>query len=515
MLAGLGDAGSAAVKAKAAELERFQEAEDPPEKLARIPHLSRSDLSPEIDHIPRRLAETEGVPVLIHDIFTNRITYIDLAFPLDIFEPEDYRWFPLFSKMIVSMGLPDMDYGEVSSLMARTLGGFYAVLECSSPVPEARRAVNLPQGGPAELIGRDWLIYRVKALDEKTAPGLEIAARIILEADFTDVRRIKDILAELKNDLESSLPAAGHSYASTRAGRRISRANTLKEIWRGISQFLFIQSLTDADLGAISGALARIRDTLASRAGLIVNLTGSGSALDRALDPIGRNFGRFGAPRPSNQRCAGAEAFHGLLGEGPGAAGQDEVYTARSLCNVGFAGMTVRAAPFSPADQAVEKLLAHALSTSELWEDIRMKGGAYGAFANADIIESAFEFSTYRDPNPLRSLDAFSTALKRMGRMPLDAAFLEKSIIGEYARETRPLSITDKSIADFIRFLIGFEDRHRAERRKKLLALSAEEIKAAASRLAKENPSMVIITGAERSDRAAAALGGVRVRQLV
>ena len=513
-LSELGPEGIAEIKAKAAALERFQEAEDPPEKLALIPHLSREDLSPEIDLIPRRLTEAGGIPVLIHDIFTNGITYIDLAFPLDVFEPEDYRWFPLFSKVVVALGLPEMDYGEVSSLMARTLGGFYAIFDSSSPVPGASRAVNLPMG-PVELIGRDWLTYRVKALDEKIIPSLDVVARIILEADFTDLRRIKYILAELKNDLDSTLPAMGHIYASTRAGRRVSRANTLKEIWRGLSQFKFIQSLTDGDIDAVSAALTRIRDILVSSAGLIVNLTGSGGTLDVSLARIGQVFGRFGAPRASNPRCAGADGFYPLLGEAPDPAGRDEVYTARSLCNVGFAGMTLRAAPFSPSDQAVEKLLAHGLSTSELWEDIRMKGGAYGVFAHADIIESAFEFSTYRDPNPLRSLDAFSSALKRMGRVPLDPEFLEKAIIGEHAKETLPLSITDKSLVDFIRFLIGFEDRHRAERRKKLLAISADEIRDAASRLAQESPSMVIIADEELAGRAAAALGGLIVRKLV
>ncbi|MDR2494549.1 MAG: insulinase family protein [Spirochaetaceae bacterium] len=510
----LGREGVAELKAEAAALEKLQDAEDPPETLALIPHLSRSDLSPAIDRIPRTVADASGIPVMGHDLFTNGITYIDLGFPVDIFAPEDYLWLPLFSKFVVCMGLPGLDYGNVSSLMARTLGGFYGLLESSSTVPGTRRAADLPAGF-RETLDRDWLIYRVKALDEKIAPCLDIVLRIILEADFTDYRRITVLLAELRNDLDATLVPLGNTYVSERAGRRISKAATLKEIWRGLRQFRFIHSLENVPVEEISAALTRIRDTLASRAGLIVNITGSGDTFGASLAHIGACFGRFGPPGANNPLTADAKSFHPLLGEGAAdtAPGADEVYTVPNI-HVGFAGMTVRAAPFSPSDQAIEKVLAHGLATGALWEDIRMKGGAYGAFASADLIESAFEFSTYRDPNPLRSLDAFHAALRRTGRAGFDEEFLEKSIIGVYAKETHPLSITDKSIADFLRFIIGFEDPYRAARREKLLAVTAEEVRDAASRLAKERPSMVILADPVLAERAAAALGGIPVQEL-
>ncbi|GAB1482870.1 hypothetical protein MASR2M78_16860 [Treponema sp.] len=59
-----------------------------------------------------------------------------------------------------------MDYGEVSSLLARTAGGFHALLSSSSAVPGAARSFSLPTG-TVDLVGRDWMIFRLKALEEK------------------------------------------------------------------------------------------------------------------------------------------------------------------------------------------------------------------------------------------------------------------------------------------------------------------------------------------------------------
>jgi Zn-dependent M16 (insulinase) family peptidase len=209
----LGSAEKEAIISKTAKLREAQEKEDEPEALAAIPHLSRSDLSPEIETVKREYADVSGAPALFHPIFTNGISYVDLAFPLDLFPPEDYLWFPFFSRAVVSMGLPEMDYGEVSSLLARTAGGFHAMLHSSPQTPGADREEKLPTGN-LDLRGRDWIIFRLKALDEKAGASLELALRLITEADFSDLRRIRDLVLEMKNDLDSSLAASAASASS-------------------------------------------------------------------------------------------------------------------------------------------------------------------------------------------------------------------------------------------------------------------------------------------------------------
>ncbi|GHV90931.1 peptidase M16 [Spirochaetia bacterium] len=530
------------IQEKAEALDTYQSERDGPAALAAIPHLSRKDLSAEIERIPRSLHDAGGVPLVAHELFTNGITYADLAFPVDILPPADYPWLPFFTRAAVSVGLPGMDYGEVSGLLARTAGGFHGMLRSSSMAPGAGSSIPTPSG-IFDLGGRDWLIYRLKALDEKTGPALDLALRLITEADFSDQRRIRDLVLEMKNQADSSLAPAGHSYASTRSARYFSRSSTVDEIWNGLGQIGFAHYLADLDSAEIIRRLGAIRDTLAGKGGLIANFTGSAEALASYRSLASSPFRRFGPPRPRNPASVEAASFYpfldaaalGRLSASDSAAAPDavlssvptaEVFASPSL-QIGFAAMTLSSAPFNAPEQAAELVLAHQLSTGALWEDIRMKGGAYGAFAHTDSLEGIFALSTYRDPKPSRSLESFSSILDSLAKQGSDAGgidggkelwyrnedLLEKAIIGSYSRETRPRTSAEKGSVDFSRFLYGIEDLVRQRKLEKLIQVSGDEIAAVLRRLASQKASSpgvsspVIVAGTAAAEKAAKALG--------
>ena len=493
---GLSEAERQAIIEKSAALEKIQSEGDSPQALASIPHLSRKDLSAGVESIPRAFEDLGGLPGLCHELYTNGITYTDLAFPLDTLPAGDYPWLPFFARASVSVGLPGLDYGEVSSLLARTLGGFSPILHTGSAVT--------PPAGSFDLTGRDWIIYRLKCLDEKNAPSLDLALRLISEADFSDERRIGDLVLEMKNDLDSSLAPAGHSYASGRAGRFFSRSRQTDELWGGISQLEFAHRLAALDTGEIIAKLRHLQKAITA-GGLLVNLTGSAPALKTGCGAIAERFSRFGPPLP---RSAHTGADSG--------SPAPEVFASPSL-QIGFSATSLAAAPFDTLAQTAEGALAHQLSTGALWEDIRMKGGAYGAFASSDSLEGCFSLATYRDPNPLRSLETFSAIFKtlaqRQSRQPGENAehaesALVKTIIGCYAKETRPRTAAEKGLVDFFRFLSGIEDSYRKRKLERLIALSADDIAAALGALASQNAAnTVIITGVKSAEQAAKALG--------
>ncbi|AEF82721.1 insulinase family protein [Leadbettera azotonutricia] len=517
--ASLSTAEKEAIQKKSAELLRIQEESDSPEALSTIPHLSRKDLSAEIEKVPRDLYTANGTPVLAHPLFTNGITYADLAFPVDVLEPEDYPWLPFFSRAVVSVGLPGLDYGEVSSLLAQTVGGFHATLQGGTSAPGAAKAAVFPSG-IFDIGGRDWLVYHLKALDEKFGSSLDLALRLVSEADFTDLKRIRDLAVEMKNDADSSLAPAGHMFASLRSSRGCSRAKLIDEIWGGLDSILFAHRLVEMGSAEIRDRLVSIRDRLVG-GGMLGNLCGSSSSIEKGLGELGQRFGRFGAPRPRKAANAEASAFAPHSSLPLGLSGRPEVFSSPSL-QVGFASFTLPAAPFGSKGQAAELVLSHLLSTGALWETIRMKGGAYGAFAQSDNLEGVFAFSTYRDPDPQRSLEAFSSIIKELAT-PMGAwdenDELEKAIIGSYSKETRPRTSAEKSLSDFYRFLYGIEDRHRSKRLKSLVAVSGNDISAALERLAASIdsntatggkgpfPHPVIIAGRTEAEKAAAQLG--------
>jgi Zn-dependent M16 (insulinase) family peptidase len=486
------------IKEKSKTLEKIQSETDSPQALATIPHLSRNDLSPEIDIIDRRHEDLRGVPALCHELYTNGITYMDIAFPVDIFSPQDYLWLQFFSRAVVSVGLPGMDYGEASSLMARTAGGFIANLHSGSIVNGTSQYLKTASGN-LDLVGRDWIIYRLKCLDEKIAPSLELALRFISEADFSDLRRINDLVMEMKNEIDSSLAPMGHIYASSRAGRFNSRSKRIEEKWGGLSQIEFVHQLAQYDTAEVVKKLKYLQEKICG-AGLIVNLTGC--ALDTAGAEIAKHFSRFGPPTPRPAVSASLEE-----------RAKAEVFASQSL-QVGFAAIALNSAPFDTPQQLAEMVLTHQLSTGALWEEIRMKGGAYGAFVNSDSLENCAAFATYRDPAPLRSLDVISAILKNSSggdfiQKYCDEDHLEKSIIGCYAKETRPKTSAENGLVDFYRFLYGVEDIYRKNKLKRLISVTGADIAAAFASLGSRplTGGPIVIAGLKKAEEAAKALG--------
>ena len=483
---------------KSQTLKKIQNEADSPLALAAIPHLSRSDLLVENDYIHRRHEDLNGTPALCHELYTNSITYFDLAFPVDVLSPEDYLWLPFFSRAIVSVGLPDMDYGEVSSLLARTAGGFVALLHTRSAVEGTERYLKTASGN-FDLAGRDWIIFRLKCLDEKIAPSLDLALRLISEADFSDHRRINDLVLVMKNEIASSLAPMGHVYASGRAGRMNSLSKKTEEIWNGVSQIDFIHSLAKYDTTTVAGKLYSLRDKIIG-SGLIANLTGY--ALDTAGAELAKRFGRFGPP---------VSRVSVPFISTNGGKQKAEVFVSKSL-QIGFAALTLNAAPFDTNEQLAETVLAHQLTTGALWEDIRMKGGAYGTFVNSDSLENCVSFVTYCDPNPLYSLDAISAILKKGTHGDLQRYSNEdqlvKTIIGCYAKETRPRTAAENGLVDFYRFLYGIDDSYRKRKLERLVAVQTADIEAAFSSLGSRPASgTVVIAGVKTAEQAASALG--------
>jgi Zn-dependent M16 (insulinase) family peptidase len=527
--AGLSDAERQAIVEKAAELERVQSESDSPEALAAIPHLSRKDLVPDIETVPREILDLRGIPAMTHELFTNGISYGDFFLPLDILGSDDYPWLPLFSRSVVSLGLPGMDYGEVSSLLARTAGAFYAVLQSGPSLRGAPAVAALPTG-TLDLIGRDWINFRLKTLDEKTPESLDLALRLITEADFSDRRRVRDLVLEMKNDMDSSLAPSGHSYAAGRSGCLFSRSRAVDELWNGITQIEFVHKVAAMDTAGVCDTLSRIRDTLVNHGGLVVNITGNAAAITKMRKGIAERFSGFGAPRPRSVHSAGEAPFFAMVKGNTnraacGEVSRTEVLSSPSL-QVGFAAMTLNGASLRTREAGTEAVLAHWLSTGALWEDIRMKGGAYGAFAHNDGVEETFSFSTYRDPDPLRSLGVFPVILKGVAQAIPDEETLTKAVIGSFSKETRPRTAAEKGSASCLRFLYGIEDRRRKAKLESIVSTTGTELAAAAERLARDASVSAaaqagetgrgiptVIAGAAAAEKAAAKLG-VEIRTL-
>jgi presequence protease len=486
--AGLSAAEKEGIRARGAALAEAMARPDAPEDVAKLPRLARADLPRKVETINSETLAlgASGLEALVHPLFTNGIVYLDLAFPLDRLPRESLVWLPLASRFIAGAGLPGERYEEVAHRLARSAGGFSAILESGSPV-----------SGPGELplaagrkAARSFAVFRLKALAERFPEALEIALRLLGEADYGDAKRVEDLYAELRNDIVSAFVPAGNAFAQTRAASGLGEASAIEDLWRGTSQVEFLLSLKGSKGEAIAEALRSLGGAAFSREGLKINLTagedalpGAAAALEAALEKL---------PLRPRAEAPKAPAY--------APAARPEAYPVSA--QVGFAAAACKASSIGTAAFGHETILGHLLSTGPLWEELRVKRGAYGATVWTDGLEGLACFSSYRDPRPVDSLSFFGEALGTVERRLSTAgaeAEIEEAVVGALGRELRPMLPEERGFVDFRRSLYGITDEQRQAKRDAMLGARARDIAKAAAALSASyaSASTVLISGAE------------------
>jgi hypothetical protein len=119
-------------------------------------------------------------------------------------------------------------------------------------------------------------------------------------------------------------------------------------------------------------------------------------------------------------------------------------------------------APRFPASTApLLELGAHLLSLGEAWEEIRAKGGAYGASCEYDAIFGTLSFLSYRDPTPARTLAFFEDLAHRADGFAWSAAQIEEAlpaVVRTDQRPRRPPQLTQEALHHHLQG-ISYADR--------------------------------------------------------
>ncbi|MFP4643439.1 MAG: hypothetical protein ACLFM0_03710, partial [Spirochaetales bacterium] len=180
---------------------------------------------------------------------------------------------------------------------------------------------------------------------------------------------------------------------------------------------------------------------------------------------------------------------------------------------VGYVARVVPGSRLGEREYAWEGILAHLLRTGFLWERIRMKGGAYGAFALQNGTEAIFAMASYRDPNIAKTFEAFRDALASYSVEPPRMRDVELAIIGMIGSESRPMSPSQKNLVSLRRYLTGVTDEVRQRRRDALLSAEPGDIARVAENLrgrAAERSSSCVIASREALEAASREIPALR-----
>ena len=121
-------------------------------------------------------------------------------------------------------------------------------------------------------------------------------------------------------------------------------------------------------------------------------------------------------------------------------------------------------------------VLSHILSYDYLWNEIRVKGGAYGAGFALTKTNDTF-FYSYRDPNVKNTYDVYRNVINYLDNFNPSKKEFVNYVIGAVGGISNPVSTVGLIDTWDINYLIGVTKKDKIKLKKEVLKTSLNDIK--------------------------------------
>ncbi len=441
------------------ELREYQELSSTKEELETIPLLTREDIEKKIEPLTNEEHKLQGVKVLHHNVYTNKIAYLRLLFNLREVPKELLPYASLLSYVIGYVDTENYTYLDLSNEVNIHTGGI------STNVRSFSVKGSTDQYYPV-------FEFSAKVLYDNLSEAFRLLEEMLHRTILTDTKRLKEIVGEMKSKLQMHFNSAGHSVAVDRAMSYYSVHGLYKEITTGISFYKFIEELNEnfaerAELTVVK--LTELMQMIFTRENLLVSITADGEGFERFSD----KFQTF---------CGGIRetADHKLF----------EAYDTSSLTpvclNEGFktalqVQYVARAGNFLKAGYEYHgalKVLKTILSYDYLWINVRVKGGAYGCMCGFSGVDGDGYFTSYRDPNLKETNEVYEKAVEYVKNFDAEERDITKYIIGTFSTLDTPLTPQAKGKRSLSMYLGKITEADLQKERDQVLNVSVEDLRA-------------------------------------
>lgn len=450
-----------------AVLRERQEAEDAPEARATLPRLHVSDIGPARPEPQLAIDKQTPIPCLRHDLPTHQLAYALTYFDLSHLSFAELPYVTVLTRLMNQLATERMSAGELDSYVCANLGFLSFTTEVATQ--------------PNWKLANPRLLVSAGALSEKMDALARIPREVWSETVFEDTERMRDVLTQTRIGMEQSFLMNGHSAALARAMSYGSPAAVLTQQLSGVDFYLFLRDLLDNFDDRKEGLCETLRELQArifTSTGTVASFTGSdedyrrywNAAGDLGLSPRTAATKELYVPWPEDKR----EAF---------IIPSDVTYLARAC---------------DPRTLEIEtdgtwSVASNALSYDYLWNEIRVKGGAYGCGFRSPSPRHA-SFYTYRDPAIDPSLARIEAAGDWLASFDPDVDTFEGFIVSCVSGMDAPLKPYALTKRRNTEYFCKTPSGKRAERRQQMLESTPDALRALAaniSRIAREAPACV------------------------
>ena len=432
-------------------LEAYQEAPDSKEALATIPLLSREDLRKEIIPLTNREENKDGLKVLYHDIFTNGIAYLTLSFSANNLPVRLYPYFSLLKSCMGMMDTKSFKYGDLVHEVDLYTGMMVPDMSVSIPVNK-KLDVSFDM--------------RIKALYENVGKAFELAGEILYTTKLDDEKRLHEIISELRSRYESVFSSAGHAIAIGRLSSYYAEAGVISDMTGGIE---FLRFLQDAD----DHFDTRKEDLIAGMNEVMAFILRPENVLLDVISPKDTECGILEGYKAIKEQAITTELPKEEKGSIEVVQKNEGFKTSGDVQYVAMGGMAdVKKNPFKGYIYVLKTILAY----DYLWNNVRVKGGAYGCISTF-ARNGSCAFVSYRDPNLAETLEIFRNIKTYIENFEGDEDTMTKYIIGTLSDLDLPLSPSALGNRSYKLYRLGITEDDLQKERDELLSCTAENIR--------------------------------------
>ena len=433
-------------------LKKYQEEPSSDEDLRKLPMLTRADMKKNAMPFSNIEDELLDVKVVRHDIESNGIDYISFLFDAGDFAQSELGYLGFFTNALGLVSTEKYSYTDLANAINIYTGG-----------------ISTGTASHPDIKDRNNFVFKfevkLKVLEKNLDKALELMEQMLLTSDFTDTKRLGELVAQIKARLQANLSSSGHLVAAMRSMSSFSRYALYQDELKGIAFYrsiCHIEKELSESPKSVSDKLAAIAKKLFARNRMLISFTGNNEAYGNAkpsLEKVIAGFDKMSAI--GNQ----AEVHFNTAKEAFIDASQIQ-YVAKTgdfICE----GYEYTGAL---------RLLRIILSYDYLWINVRVKGGAYGCM-NTFLRSGESYFVSYRDPNLSDTLDVYDKIPEYIKSFSPDERDMTKYIIGTFSALDTPMNPEAKGSRSLSAYLEGITYEQIQKERNEILNAQPEDIR--------------------------------------
>lgn len=461
------------IVASSKALKEYQNTPDSKENLAKLPVLSREDIGRKAKAYDVDVREEDGTKILFHKDETNGIGYLEILFDMTTLPERLYTYAGILKELLTGTDTLHYKYNDLNNEINLSTGGMSVGTRIDTDVKN-----------PDEL--KLSMSFRVKVFYDMLPDAFELVKEVVINTCLDDTKRIKEILSEIKSDYQQVYVSGSLSAALSRVNSYHSKSNLFSERTDGYDFYLFIDELLknyEDRIGEVVSLLKETINCIFRPENLMIGYTASESGYK--LIPYlvaGLKQELFTAPCDKSGGELKAEK-------------KNEAFVCAS--KVQYVATSARYLsddmPYTGALRVAKNLLSY----DYLWNNIRVKGGAYGCVLNFARTGYGM-FASYRDPKLRETMEVFKGMPDYLRNTNFDEVDITKAIIGTISDMDTPTTPRIRGASAISYYLTGVTAEDLQSERDAVLDVTDADIKRTADYVQKiVDQNNICVVGSE------------------